>query len=78
MEGSWQLSSVVDTTQSRCLQVYAGHDLLLKFGVIKEDRVKVIKNLGRTRSQRLDQLDILFRSYWELQDPEYPVDPPVY
>jgi hypothetical protein len=37
------------------------HDLLLKFSVSKEDRVKVIKNLGRTL---LDELENLFRSYW--------------
>ncbi len=36
-------------------------DLLLKFDIIKEDRVKVIKNLGRTL---LDDLENLFRSYW--------------
>ena len=38
------------------------HDLLLKFGIGKEDRVKVIKNLGHTL---LDELEILFRSYWD-------------
>jgi hypothetical protein len=37
------------------------HDLLLKFGTSKEDRIKVIKNLGRTL---LDELENLFRSYW--------------
>ena len=37
------------------------HDLLLKFSIRKEDRVKVIKNLGRTL---LDELENLFRSYW--------------
>ena len=39
----------------------AWHDLLSKFGISKEDRVKVIKNLGRTL---LDELENLFRSYW--------------
>ena len=39
----------------------AWYDLLLKFGISKEDRVKVIKNLGRTL---LDELENLFRSYW--------------
>ena len=38
------------------------HDLLLKFSIRKEDRVKVIKNLGRTL---LDELENLFRSYWD-------------
>ena len=37
------------------------HDILSKFGISKEDRVKVIKNLGRTL---LDDLENLFRSYW--------------
>ena len=37
------------------------HDLLLKFGIRKEDRVKVIKNLGRTF---LYELENLLRSYW--------------
>ena len=37
------------------------HDLLSKFGISKEDRVKVIKNLGRTL---LDELENMFRSYW--------------
>ncbi len=36
------------------------HDLLSKFSIRKEDRVKVIKNLGRTL---LDELENLFRSY---------------
>jgi hypothetical protein len=34
---------------------------LLKFGISKEERVKVIKNLGR--NLRLDELENLFRSY---------------
>ena len=38
------------------------HDLLLKFSIRKEDRVKVIKNLGRTL---VDELENLFRSYWD-------------
>ena len=37
------------------------HDLLSKFAISKEDRVKVIKNLGRTL---LDELENLFGSYW--------------
>jgi hypothetical protein len=37
------------------------HDLLLKFSIRTEDRVKVIKNLGRSL---LDELENLFRSYW--------------
>ena len=37
------------------------HDLLLKVDISKEDRVKVIKNLGHIL---LDNLENLFRSYW--------------
>jgi hypothetical protein len=37
------------------------NDPPLKFSIRKEDRVKVIKNLGRTL---LDELENLFRSYW--------------
>ncbi len=36
-------------------------DFLLKFSIRKEDRVKVIKNLGRTL---LDELENLLWSYW--------------
>ena len=38
------------------------HDILLKFDVSKEDRVKIMKNPGRTL---LDDLENLFRSYWD-------------
>jgi hypothetical protein len=38
------------------------HDLLSKFGIGKDDRAKVIKNLGHTL---LDELENLFRSYWD-------------
>ena len=37
------------------------HDLLLKFGISKEDRVKIMRNFWRTL---LDELENLFRSYW--------------
>ena len=37
------------------------HDLLSKFSIGKEDRAKVIKNLGHTL---LDELENLFRSCW--------------
>ena len=43
------------------MSVSVWYDLLSKFDIIKEDRVKVIKNLGRTL---LDELENLFRSYW--------------
>lgn len=37
------------------------HNLLSKFGIGKDDRAKVIKNLGLTL---LDELENLFRGYW--------------
>ena len=49
-------------TGHKSVFVIVCHDLLLKFGIGKEDRVKVIKNLGRTL---LDELENLFRSYWD-------------
>ena len=48
-------------TGHKSVSVSVCHDLLSKFGISKEDRVKVIKNLGRTL---LDELENLFRTYW--------------
>ena len=45
----------------KSVSVSVWYDLLSKFDIIKEDRVKVIKNLGRTL---LDELENLFQSYW--------------
>jgi hypothetical protein len=39
------------------------HDLLLKFGISKEDRVKIMRNLGRILLP-VDELENLFRSFW--------------
>jgi hypothetical protein len=49
-------------TRHKSVSVSICHDLLSKFSIRKEDRVKVIKNLGRTF---LDELENLFRSYWD-------------
>jgi hypothetical protein len=48
-------------TRPKSVSPSVSHDLLLKCIIRKEDRVKVIKNLGRTL---LDELENLFRSYW--------------
>ena len=48
-------------TGNKSVSASVCHDILLKFGISKEDRVKVIKNLGRTL---LDELETHFRSYW--------------
>ncbi len=55
-----QLSFVVGH-KSVSASVCHDHDLLSKFGISKEDRVKVTQNLGRTL---LDELENLLRSYW--------------
>ena len=56
---SWTVSFV---TGHKSVSVSVWYDLLSKFGINKEDRVKVIKNLGRRTL--LDELENLFRSYW--------------
>ncbi len=49
-------------TGHKSVSVSIRRDLLLKFSIRKEDRVRVIKNLERTL---LDELENLFRSYWD-------------
>ena len=53
------LSFSLSLSLSFSLSLSLWHDLLLKFGIGKEDTVKVIRNLGRT-----PELDNLLRSYW--------------
>jgi hypothetical protein len=55
---------VAETQQLASASIW--HDLHLKFSIRKEDRVKVIKNLGRTWLVH-DELENLFRSYWDHQ-----------
>jgi hypothetical protein len=57
----WTVDQVSFVEGHKSVSVSVCHDLLLKFSIRKEDRVKVIKNLGRTL---LDELENLFRSYW--------------
>ena len=57
----WTVEQISFVTGHKSVSASVWHDLLLKFGIGKEDRVKVIKNLGRTL---LDELENLFRSYW--------------
>ena len=57
----WTVEQLSFVGGHKSVSVSVCHDLLLKFGVSKEDRVKAIKNLGRTL---LDELETLFRSYW--------------
>ena len=55
---SWTVSFV---TGHKSVSASVWHDLLSKFGINKEDRVKGIKNLVRSL---LDELENLFHSYW--------------
>jgi hypothetical protein len=57
----WTVSQLSFVTGHKSVSASVCHDLLLKFSIRKEDRVKVIKKLGRTL---LDELENLFRSYW--------------
>ena len=57
----WTVEQMSFVTGNQSVSASVCHDLLSKFGISKEDRVKVIKNLGRTL---LDELENLFRSYW--------------
>ena len=59
----WTVEQLSFVTGHKSVSASAWRDLLSKFDISKdvEDRVKVIKNLGRTL---LDELENLFRSYW--------------
>ena len=57
----WTVEQLSFVVGHKSVSASTCHDLLLKFGISKEDRVKVIKNLGRTL---LDELENLFRSSW--------------
>ena len=57
----WTVEQLSFVVGHKSVSASVCHDLLSKFGISKEDRVKVIKNLGRTL---LDELENLFRSYW--------------
>jgi len=57
----WTVEQVSFVVGHKSVSASVCHDLLLEFGIGKEDRVKVIKNLGHTL---LDELENLFRSYW--------------
>ncbi len=57
----WTVDQLSFVVGHKSVSASVCHDLLLKFDIGKEDRVKVIKNLGHTL---LDELKNLFRSYW--------------
>ena len=57
----WTVEQLSFVAGHKSVSASIWHDLLLKFSIRKEDRIKVIKNLGRTL---LDELENLFRSYW--------------
>ena len=55
----WTVEQLSFVVGHKSVSASVCHDLLSKFGISKEDRVNVIKNLGRTL---LDELETLFRS----------------
>ena len=57
----WTVEQLSFVSGHKSVSASVWHDLLSKFGISKEDRVKVIKNLGRTL---LNDLENLFQSYW--------------
>jgi hypothetical protein len=57
----WTVEQLSFVVGHKSVSTRVWHDLLSKFSIGKEDRVKVIKNLGRIL---LDELENLFRSYW--------------
>ena len=59
---SWTVEQLSFVAGHKSVSASVWHDLVLKFGISKQDRVKVIENLGRTL---LDELKPLFRSYWD-------------
>jgi hypothetical protein len=75
----WTVEQLSFVAGHKSVSASVWQDLLLKFGISKEDRVKVIKNL-------LDELENLFRSYWarmvcsgyQHHGPEHHVGAPVY
>jgi hypothetical protein len=58
----WTVEQLSSWVGHKSVSASVWNDLLLKLIFRKEDRVKVIKNLGRTF---LDELENLFRSYWD-------------
>jgi hypothetical protein len=57
----WTVEQLSFVAGHKSVSASVCHDLLSKFSIGKEDRAKVIKNLGRTL---LDELENLFRFYW--------------
>jgi hypothetical protein len=50
----WTVAQLSFVTGHKSVSASICHDLLLKFRIRKEDRVRVIKNLGRTLLSRMD------------------------
>jgi hypothetical protein len=57
----WTVEQLSFVAGHKSVSASVWHDLLLKFGISKEDRVKIMRNFWRTL---LDELENLFRSYW--------------
>jgi hypothetical protein len=57
----WTVEQLSFVAGHKSVSASVWHNLLSKLGIGKDDRAKVIKNLGRTL---LDELENLFRGYW--------------
>jgi hypothetical protein len=52
----WTVAQLSFVTGHKSVSTSICHDLLMKFSIRKEDRVKVIKNFGRTLMDELENL----------------------
>ena len=57
----WTIEYLSFVTGYKSVSASVRHDLISKFGISKDDRLKIMKNLGRSL---LDELENVFRSYW--------------
>lgn len=60
----WTVEQLSFVTGHKSVLSNVWHDLISKFGISKDDRLKIMKRLGRSL---LDELDNLFRSYHRLR-----------
>jgi len=57
----WTVEQLSFVTGHKSVPASVWHNLISKFGISKDGRLKVMKALGRSL---LDELENLFRSYW--------------
>jgi hypothetical protein len=61
---AWTVEQLSFVTGHKSVPANLWHDLISKFGMSKDDRLKIMKGLGRFL---LDELDNLFRSFHRLR-----------